>query len=54
MKTLIGLNLVLFAISSLIILLIVDTDDVKEKIILMISELLFMGALSFGLWLMVG
>ena len=51
MKSLIGFNLICFAISSLLIS-IMGFGDVKEKMISMIGELLFMGVLSFGVWLM--
>lgn len=53
MIKLIGFNIVAFAICSLIILLMYD-GTLKEKIIGMIGEALFMALLSFGLFLMSG
>lgn len=53
MKTLIGFNMVCFAIISLIIML-TYSGDMKEKIIGMIIEALFMAVLSVGVWLMAG
>ena len=53
MKTLIGFNLVCFAISALIILLMYD-GEVYEKLLAMFYEVVFMAALSVGVWLMCG
>lgn len=53
MKTLIGFNIVCFAVTSLIVILMYD-GDIKEKIIGMIIALLFMSVLSFGIFLMCG
>lgn len=53
MKTLIGFNLVCFAIISLIILLMYD-GEVYEKLLGIFCEVVFMATLSVGVWLMCG
>lgn len=51
MKTVIGFNIVCFAICSLIVMLMYD-GTLKEKIVFIIGETIFMGLLSLGIWLM--
>lgn len=51
MKVLIGFNIICFAVCSLIILLMYN-GTCKEKIVAIIGETIFMGLLSFGIWLM--
>lgn len=51
MKAVIGFNIVSFAICSLITLVMYD-GTLKEKIVFIIGEPIFMGLLSFGIYLM--
>lgn len=51
MKTVIGFNIVCFAICLLIVMLMYD-GTLKEKIVFIIGETIFMGLLSLGIWLM--
>lgn len=53
MKELIGLNMITFGISLLVIWMLGAGEDWKDLLILIIGEPIIMGILSFGLYLMI-
>ena len=53
MKELIGFNMIAFAISLLITLVMGGDLDTKEKLLLLTGEPLILGIISVGIYLMV-
>lgn len=54
MKELIGFNVMTLAVTMFLTWLICWDLELKEKVIFVIQEVLFLGSLSIGIYLMVG